>query len=39
MLKHYTRNKVLKVSNSLLELEQYFKELEDRELKDREMKI
>ena len=33
------KNQFLKVKNSLLELEQYFIELKDRELKDREVKI
>ena len=30
---------ILKVNNSLLELEKYFIELEDRELRDREINI
>ena len=33
------KNQFLKVENSLSELEKYFTELEDRELKDREVKI
>ena len=33
------KNQILKVKNSLLELEKDFIELKDRELKDREVKI
>ena len=33
------KNQFLKVNNSLLELEKYFMELEDRELRDREISV
>ena len=33
------KNQFLKVNNSLLELEKYFMELEDRELRDREINV
>ena len=39
ILKNYAKNQLLKVKNSLLELEKYFVELKDIELKDREVKI
>ena len=32
-LKQYTKNRILKVTNSLLELGKYFKEFKDRELR------
>ena len=35
----YAKKQFLKVRNSLLELEKYFIELKDKELKDREAKI
>ena len=35
----YAKKQFLKVRNSLLELEKYFIELKDKELKDREVKI
>ena len=38
-LKIMQKNQLLKVKNSLLELEKYFVELKDIELKDREVKI
>ena len=38
-LKNMRKNQFLKVKNSLLELEKYFIELKDRELKDKEVKI
>ena len=38
-LNNMRKNQFLKVENSLSELEKYFTELEDRELKDREVKI
>ena len=38
-LKILQKNQLLKVKNSLLELEKYFVELKDIELKDREVKI
>ena len=38
-LKIMQKNQSLKVKNSLLELEKYFVELKDIELKDREVKI
>ena len=38
-LKNIRKNQVLKVKNSLLELEKDFMELKDKELKDREVKI
>ena len=38
-LKIMQKNQLLKVKNSLLELEKYFIELKDIELKDREVKI
>ena len=39
MLKHMRKNQFSKAKNSLLELENNFIELKDRELKDREVKI
>ena len=38
-LNNMGKNQFLKVKNSLLELEKYFIELKDRELKDIEVKI
>ena len=38
-LNNMQRSRVLKVKNSLLELEKYFIELKDRELKYRKVKI
>ena len=38
-LNNMRKNRVLKVKNSLLELEEYFIELKDRELKYRKVKI
>ena len=38
-LNHMRKNQILKVNNSLLELEKDFTDLKDRELKDREVKI
>ena len=38
-LNNMRKNQFLKVKNSLLELEKYFLELKDRELKDRKVKI
>ena len=38
-LKIMQKNQLLKAKNSLLELEKYFVELKDIELKDREVKI
>ena len=38
-LNNVQRSRVLKVKNSLLELEKYFIELKDRELKYRKVKI
>ena len=38
-LKNIQKNQFLKVKNSLLELEKYFMELKDIELKDRQEKI
>ena len=39
MLKQYAKEQILKVNNSLLELEEDFMELKNKELEDRGVKI